>query len=77
MTRASDLRPVRRVMSSRLGEEYVVEVKNQILTVRPKGARRGGKLEVDIPIGAAYQRALIMKLDQLKREKKAARRRGK
>lgn len=72
MTRASDLKPVRRVMSSMSGE-FVVELRERIIIIRPKGTRKQGKAEVGVTVGAIYQRALMAQIDSEKRAKRAAR----
>lgn len=73
MTRGSDVRPVRRVLTSHAGyrpEDYVVELRQTLILIRPKGTRIGGRAEVAIPVGAVYQRALISRMADEKRAKR-------
>jgi len=44
MTRATE-RPLARLLKGYQGSEYVVELTEQFITVRPKGSRRGGPAE--------------------------------
>jgi hypothetical protein len=71
MTPATDTKPTRRVLSSRDGQ-YVVELRATLILIRPKGSRVGGKAEVAIPVGAVYQRGVMVQLADEQR----ARRRG-
>jgi hypothetical protein len=72
VTRGNDLRPTRRLLSSRYGD-YVVELRATLILIRPKGSRRGGRAEVAIPVGAAYQRALLSQMADAKRAKRKGR----
>lgn len=59
MTKARDDKPVRRVTSpNRYGEQFVIEVYNSRIVVRPKGTRRGGKAEVELSPSLFYQRLM-------------------
>jgi len=59
MTKASDTTPVRRVTTpNRYGEEFVIEVYNSRIVVRPKGSRKGGKAEVEMTPSLFYQRLM-------------------
>lgn len=73
-TRASDVRPTRRLVESPLGDAYVLEVYARRLVLRPKGARRGGPAEVEVSPGRVYQRALRERLEAERAEKRATRR---
>lgn len=46
MTRASDTKPVRRVVTDGDGREYVLEVYARFCRLRPIRTRRGGPAEV-------------------------------
>lgn len=73
MTRGSDVRPVRRVLTSHTtgrSEDYVVELRQTLILIRPKGTRIGGKAEVAVPVGAIYQRAIISRMVDEKRTKR-------
>lgn len=83
MTRASNDRPTRRVMSSRVGlskfertDEYVVELRAETMSIRPKGCRRNGPAEVVVTPGAIYLRALQVRIETERAEKRRARRKG-
>lgn len=83
MTRGSDVRPVRRILDApqalRWGKatEYVVELRATLILIRPKGTRIGGKAEVAIPVGVAYQRAIIAQVEDARRAKRKGPRRVK
>ncbi len=73
MTRGSDVRPVRRVLQSRSGykpQDFVVELRETLILIRPKGTRIGGTSEVAVPVGAVYQRALLAQAADAKRAKR-------
>lgn len=80
MTRASDFRPTRRVLITMDGAELVFELRCRRISIRPLGARRGGPAEVELTPGMIYQRGLMARADQVRREKmalrKSRRRRG-
>lgn len=76
MTRGSNERPTKRLLASRFGDEYVVELRSDLILMRPKGSRRGGRAEVSVTPGAIYQRALQVRIDAEKAAKKRARRSG-
>lgn len=80
MTKGSDLRPVRRALVSRsrfgADKHYVVELREELILIRPKGCRRGGKAEVAVYPGGVYDRALMVRADLERREKKKSSRRG-
>jgi hypothetical protein len=44
MTRANE-KPLARVLVGYQGQEYVVELTTRLITVRPKGSKRGGPQE--------------------------------
>lgn len=48
MTHANDQRPLARILTGYQGQEFVVELTARRITVRPKGARRGGPNERSI-----------------------------
>jgi hypothetical protein len=73
MTKGSNERPTRRLLTSRYGD-YVVELRADLMLIRPKGARRGGKSEVAALPGVVYQRALLQRVDAERRERKKSRR---
>lgn len=75
MTRANDVTPVRRLVRGRSGDEYVVEVFATVVTIRPKGSR-SPKVRVCMEWGGSlFQRALVARLEEEARAKRAARRR--
>lgn len=53
MTRATS-KPVIRVVGQRT--QFVIEVRDDTCTMRPKGSRRGGKAELSFTWSAAYVR---------------------
>lgn len=69
MTRASDSRPIRRVLITMDGSELVFELGARTITVRPLGTRRGGPAEVQFTPGLIYQRALMDRADQARDQK--------
>lgn len=58
MTAANELKPTVRECVGKYGDRFVVEIRATTITIRPKGTRRGGKAEVDVGVGALYQRLL-------------------
>ena len=73
MTRASSMRPTRRVLTSRSGDDYVVELYADRVVLRPKGSRRNGPAEVVAPVGPVYIRLLRERLDHERQERRSAR----
>lgn len=74
MTRGSNERPVRRLLSSRqFNEDWAVELRADLILIRPKGSRRGGKAEVAVLPGVIYQRAMFDRISSEKREKQKMR----
>jgi len=82
MTRGSDTKPVRRLMryvryAGKLGdskaEEYVVEIRERLIVIRPKGARSGGPAEVSLSVGAIYEKALMARVEPLPKRKRGGR----
>lgn len=47
MIRATE-KPVGRYLTGYQGQEYVVELTSRLITVRPKGSKRGGPAEKSI-----------------------------
>lgn len=76
MTRASDERPTRRVILSQFGDEYVVELRREVIVLRPKGSRRGGPAEVQLSPGKLYIHAVANKLEAGKTRRRRKPRRG-
>lgn len=65
MTRGSDSKPVRRLMAHvrhGLTEEYVVEIRERVIVIRPKGARAEGPATVSVTVGQVYERALMARV---------------
>lgn len=58
MTRASE-KPLARVLRGYQGAEYVVELTTGFITVRPKGAKRGGPQEVRISPSSLHDKLLL------------------
>jgi len=75
MTRANDSTSVRRIVVSRGGDEYVVEIFKSVLTLRPKGSR-SGHVRLTLEWGSLYLRALTAKLEAEAAEKRKAHKRG-
>lgn len=73
MTRGNNMRPTRRLMAGRRGDEYVVELGLDVITIRPKRARRGGPAEVTVLPGQIYVRAMMAMINA---SKPSRRRRG-
>lgn len=76
MTRATDERPTRRVLSGYMGADYVVELEARRIVVRPKGTRRGGRSEVAVTPSLLYDMMLMRRAEEQQRERRRARRRG-
>lgn len=77
MTRGSNERPTRRLLrSERFGDEYVIELRADLILMRPKGARRNGRAEIAVTPGAIYQRALEVRVDAERRANAKARKAG-
>lgn len=76
MTPATNERPTRRVLRSRDGSDYVVELRADLMLIRPKGTRRGGKAEIAITPGLVYIAALRKRIDEEKAAKRKSRRRA-
>lgn len=73
MTRGSDVRPTRRLLSGPAGE-YAVELRESLILIRPKGARRNGGAEIVVTPGQVYVRAVMARVDAERREKRKLRR---
>lgn len=58
MTRATD-KPLARLLKGYKGAEYVVELTEQYITVRPKGAKRGGPQEVRITPSSLHDKLIL------------------
>ena len=58
MTRATE-KPVARLLKGYQGKEYVVELTEQFITVRPKGAKRGGPQEVRITPSSLHDKLIL------------------
>lgn len=72
MTRATNERPTRRLMESG-GDEYVVELIAGVIIIRPKGSRRNGPAAIYVTPGQVYVRALQVRVDKERAEKRKAR----
>lgn len=72
MTRASKS-PVKRIVSDGDGGEFVAEIEDRILTLRPLRSRKGGEGEVSVPWGAIYLRAMVSRVEEKRRLKKRGR----
>lgn len=73
MTRASNERPVSRVLTSQLGDEYVVTLHRSTVSVRPIRTR-STKVRLSLEIGGLFLRTLSNQLDAEKRAKRRGRR---
>lgn len=71
MTRATDKRPVRRVVQTAYDGELVVTVYERHVTVRPTRTRTNGPAEVQMSWGQLYQHLLIARAEAKVREKRA------
>jgi hypothetical protein len=58
MTRATE-KAVARLLKGYQGAEYVVELTTQLITVRPKGAKRGGPQEVRITPSSLHDKLIL------------------
>jgi len=56
--------------------ELVVELREDVLVVRPARSRTGGKAEVHVRIGSVYQRAIEQKLAEDRKARRKKSRRG-
>ena len=74
MTRAKETQPTRREVATKYDGPMVAEVTARVLTLRPKGCRRGGPAEVTVAWGAIYNRALMEVALEKARAKRAAQR---
>lgn len=72
MTRASDSKPVRRVVHTQVAGELVVEVYRDVCRLRPLGRRKG---VVTVGWGHVYLRAIWDAEDLKRREKGRGKRR--
>lgn len=70
MTRASAVKPVRRVVQTLHDGELVAEIYAECVIVRPIRTKRGGKAEVTMTWGQLYQHLLIARADAAVREKR-------
>lgn len=66
-------RPTVRIVLTTTGE-YVAELNDRTLTLRPIRTRRGGPQEVTIPWGAIYVREMWERAEEIRRAKARARR---
>lgn len=73
MTKGSNERPVRRVLADRYGDHWVVELRADLILIRPKGSRVGGKAEIAVTPGIVYQRAMAQRVAAEIDEKRALR----
>jgi len=74
MTPARDNQPTRRLLTSRLGDSYVVELYRSHLSIRPKGSR-SGRIQVQLEIGSLFLRSLSAKVEAEARERRRSHRR--
>lgn len=58
MTRATE-KPVARVLEGYQGALYVVELTTKFITIRPKGAKRGGPQEERITPSQLHDRLIL------------------
>jgi hypothetical protein len=56
---AKDESPTQRVVNGYQGSKYVVELRSNLIVIRPKGARRGGPTEVSITPSALHDKLLL------------------
>lgn len=72
MTRATS-KPLRRVVQGQVfgrGLEFVIEVSDRLLVLRPKGTRRGGPAEAVVQWSGLYTRLMWDAAQERKRAKK-------
>jgi hypothetical protein len=74
VTEARDESPTRRVVIGYMGAKYVVELRKNLILVRPKGTRRGGGAEVSITPSALHDRLLIARANDERKAKSSGRR---
>lgn len=70
MTRSTNERPTRRLMVGRYGDDFVVEVGRDVITIRPKRSRRGGPAEITVLPGRVYIAALREKIQSAKQDRR-------
>lgn len=71
VTRATP-KPLRRVVTTMDGE-FVAEIRQRTLTLRPLRSRAGGPLEITVTWGAMYVRAMSVQVDRQRAAKRAVR----
>lgn len=59
MTRANNEAPTRRIVKGYQGSEYVVELSEGLISVRPKGARKGGPADKQITPSALHDKLVM------------------
>lgn len=59
MTRATNEAPTRRIVRGYHGAEYVVELTESAIIVRPKGSRKGGSAEKSITPSALHDKLML------------------
>ena len=65
-TRATNEHPTRRLMTDAVGD-YVVELSERTITIRPARARKGGPAEIAVTMKLVYERALMARAPALVR----------
>lgn len=71
MTKAT-ARPVRRKVVAR-DDEFVAELRDRTLTLRPIRTRSGGPAEITVTWGQIYLRAMMQRADTRKSKKRGGR----
>lgn len=75
MTPARTDRPTRRMLTSRRdGSVYIVELSEDLITIRPKGSRRGGPAEVAFTPGRLHVQGVRVRVDAERAARRSARR---
>lgn len=59
MIEARDESPTQRILAGYQGSKYVVELRRDLIVIRPKGSRRGGATEVSITPSALHDKLLL------------------
>jgi len=77
MTPARSDRPTRRVLISRRdGTRYVVELRDDVIVIRPKGTRRGGPTEVAFTPGQLVLQGVRARVEAERMAKRRSRSAG-
>lgn len=75
MTTRASSKPLKRlVLSVDASQEFVAEITDRVLTLRPPKTRRGGPQEIQIGWGSIYLRAMMTRVEEQRKLKRRKRR---